>query len=341
MSEENKNNMELWDSWSNTAEMGITTKKVEYGSFKFTAIDAQQQLKLATRKWGPHGITWGLRNLIWGEIGKVKSDKSIIPAEITLDAEFWYPNGTFPISSEIKYRPGGDSRKKLLTDVTTKALSKLGMCSDIFEGKFDGNKYNAPTAQAPVQAQQPPAAPQQAQPVQATQPPQPQNTDGMTHLSVDTCEAKTASSGNPMLEAKLLVHNGSYNGKNFKAWFTCVPFDGNEKPPFPFLIFRKFALVTAGIDVPNSHAANLFQIAQGAAGKNFMANLVPHSYTNKNSGEPVETMKIDGVQMAPFAAAAPQPQGTQQAVEYHPDPPESMAPPPDADDLELEDDDFL
>ena len=45
------------------------------------------------------------------------------------------------MSNDMRYRPGDECRKKLLTDLRSKCLSTLGFNSDVFEGKFDDNRY--------------------------------------------------------------------------------------------------------------------------------------------------------------------------------------------------------
>ena len=133
-----KNSMTLWDQVSVTDP--ATTKRVNQRG-GFTAIDAQAQLKKATEVFGPYGFSWGLRDLCFDNV--YGSDGTIV--EITLLAEFYYPHGdevgTFPLSNEIKYRPGDECRKKLVTDLRSKCLSTLGFNSDVFEGKFDDNRY--------------------------------------------------------------------------------------------------------------------------------------------------------------------------------------------------------
>ena len=124
-------NMALWNSVCTTDP--TTTKQVTQRG-GFTAICAQSQRKRATEVWGMYGSTWGVKDLFWctqGEAG----------VEIALEATFWYPGGKFPISVDTPFRAGNDTRKKLLTDLTTKALSMLGFNADVFEGKFDDNKY--------------------------------------------------------------------------------------------------------------------------------------------------------------------------------------------------------
>ncbi len=125
--------MTLWKAVE-TTDTEFIRKVSQRGGF--TAICAQYQLKVATEQWGPFGTTWGLRDL---QYDLIRSVEEIF--EQTLMAMFWYPGGEFPISTDIRYRPGDDSRKKLRTDAITKALSSLGFNADVFLGKFDDNKY--------------------------------------------------------------------------------------------------------------------------------------------------------------------------------------------------------
>tara|TARA_R110000824_G_scaffold225406_2_gene412999 strand:- start:256 stop:867 length:612 start_codon:yes stop_codon:yes gene_type:complete len=127
-------NMQLWDSVSET-DPETTRRVTQRGGF--TAIDAQAQLKRATAVFGPYGQEWGIREVQYGYV----ADGDAQPVEITLMAEFYYPGGAFSMSNDMKYRAGDDCRKKLLTDLRSKCLSTLGFNSDVFEGKFDDNKY--------------------------------------------------------------------------------------------------------------------------------------------------------------------------------------------------------
>ena len=132
--EKKPDNMKLWNSVC-TTDPAMTKRVKEKGGF--TAICAQYQRKNATEQWGCYGETWGVKDLQWDLQGQDGAEK----IEITLQATFWYPNGEFPLSVDIPFRVNGDTRKKLLTDLTTKALSMLGFNSDVFEGEFDDNKY--------------------------------------------------------------------------------------------------------------------------------------------------------------------------------------------------------
>ena len=129
----NEKNMELWNSVCKT-DPAITKRVAQRGGF--TALDTQSQKKRATEIWGPMGTKWGLRNCKYDYVRL--GDQ---PVELFLEAEFFYPDGTIEISSEIAWKPGQDCRKKLRSDVIGKALAELGFNSDVYEGKFDDNKY--------------------------------------------------------------------------------------------------------------------------------------------------------------------------------------------------------
>ena len=130
-------NMKLWNSVCET-DPAITKKVItKSGKPVFTAICAQAQLKKATELWGPYGSTWGVKEIMVYD--RETGDGDAI--EVTMGGTFYYPGGEFEISTDMAFKPGNDTNKKLLTDLTTKALSKLGFNSDVFEGKFDDNKY--------------------------------------------------------------------------------------------------------------------------------------------------------------------------------------------------------
>ncbi len=113
------------------------------GKFHLTAIDAQSQIKRATELWGPYGSEWGLSEI----------DFQLLPTKdgqgLVCKAVFFYPHADnnkapyaeFPIASDMPYNPKDDCVKKLQTECISKALSRLGFNSDVFEGKFDDNKY--------------------------------------------------------------------------------------------------------------------------------------------------------------------------------------------------------
>ena len=134
-------NMALWNSVCETDP--ATTKRMTYGA-KLTAIDAQCQIKRATEAWGPFGGTWSLDDYHYEYIRNAAGEI----LEITLQAVFRFPGGTFPIAADLKWwtdkkktMEATDHHKCLATDCITKALSRVGFNSDVFEGKFDDSKY--------------------------------------------------------------------------------------------------------------------------------------------------------------------------------------------------------
>lgn len=120
-------------------------KDVEYGSYKYKSIDAQYQLLKATTLWGPYGSKWGVKNEQFTPL--MTGDNSV--ASILYTAILYYPEGEFPINSDIRlnaktkngYKENNDYAKKVSTDALTKGLSKLGFSADVFMGKYDGQKY--------------------------------------------------------------------------------------------------------------------------------------------------------------------------------------------------------
>jgi hypothetical protein len=138
-------NLKFWESVEKTDPK--YTKQVNAGGRKLTAINAQQQIKNATEKWGMYGKTWGLKDVKLNYINNLCNNQVLAVAQ----AIFFYPDGCFDIGSSILVQSwiasksynkvDDDFLKKLETDMTTKALSKVGFNSDVFLGRYDDNKY--------------------------------------------------------------------------------------------------------------------------------------------------------------------------------------------------------
>lgn len=148
-------NLKLWHSVSRTDPN--YTKEANIGR-KITTINPQYQIRLATEQFGPYGQTWGLKEVEHKEVHM--PDESIM---VKTRAVFFFPNGEFPLFSAsvlaewkekdewsqgkktgrtIKsFKVDTDTYKKIETDITTKALSKLGFNADVFMGQFDDSKY--------------------------------------------------------------------------------------------------------------------------------------------------------------------------------------------------------
>ena len=138
-------NLKFWESVEKTDPR--YTKPVNTGGRKLTAINAQQQIKNATEKWGMYGKTWGLKDVKLDYINNLCNNQILAVAQ----AIFYYPDGYFDIGSSILVQSWIASKsynkvddeflKKLETDMTTKALSKVGFNSDVFLGRYDDNRY--------------------------------------------------------------------------------------------------------------------------------------------------------------------------------------------------------
>ena len=141
---EKKNNLDLWNKVEKTDPK--YTKDVGYGR-KFTSVNAQYQVKNATEQFGLYGETWGISKVDYQILDELPHGEVLILAK----AQFFFPSGNFPISSTIKMVSWNANKqtlhtddewaKKVETDITTKALSKLGFNADVFLGRYDDNRY--------------------------------------------------------------------------------------------------------------------------------------------------------------------------------------------------------
>jgi len=145
-------NLKLWDSVCDTDPAVL--KKVTVGR-SFHAICAHSQIKKATELWGPMGKEWGVH----GERFEIFDNNYCL-----YNGNLFYPDGNLPIHADIevtfssgtrKGKFNDDFTKKIATDALTKGLSKLGFNADVFEGKFDDNKYVEPEKSKPIQKKPP------------------------------------------------------------------------------------------------------------------------------------------------------------------------------------------
>jgi len=132
-------NMKIWDAVSKTDPRH--TKQVSFGR-KFTAIDAQYQIQMATEQFGPVGQGW-FYTVEYSELLIPNGGPIFQFADVTLSWEGWKygPVRGCNMLVNDKGKIDEDAPKKALTDGLTKALSHLGFNADVFLGKFDDNKY--------------------------------------------------------------------------------------------------------------------------------------------------------------------------------------------------------
>ena len=138
-----KENLKLWRSVCVTNPEWI--KSANLGGRKISAINPQKQMKQASELWGSYGSVWGLKDCKRNILDLEQSNKLII-----LEAVFFYPSGSFEISNSTKlcymskggkYIIDDEAFKKVETNTLSKALSKLGFSSDVYEGQFDKQGY--------------------------------------------------------------------------------------------------------------------------------------------------------------------------------------------------------
>lgn len=131
-------NMELWDSVEKTDPSH--TKEVNFGR-KITAIDPYQQVRNATKVFGPAGKGWG-----WS----VERVEYLPTNELALLIRLWHGKKEDSIDQwgqaslyidKAEKKKDCDCFKKATTDGVTKCLSFLGFNADIFLGKYDDVKY--------------------------------------------------------------------------------------------------------------------------------------------------------------------------------------------------------
>ena len=131
-------NLELWNSVEKTDPSH--TKEVNFGR-KITAIDPYQQVKNATRVFGPAGKGWG-----WS----VERVEYLPTNELALLIRLWHGKKENSIDQwgqaslfidKAEKKKDTDCFKKATTDGVTKCLSFLGFNADVFLGKYDDVKY--------------------------------------------------------------------------------------------------------------------------------------------------------------------------------------------------------
>jgi len=141
--------MDLWNKVCKTDPRDTKGYKGK-GGYSGTAICAQSQRKVATGVFGVFGSEWGLKDdnyTIFNVTDEPRDSVLVYTAtfyvktlgvafQTTAEVDIW----TY-FTKKGYWSKNNDVHKKVRTDALTKALSELGFNSDIFEGKFDDNKY--------------------------------------------------------------------------------------------------------------------------------------------------------------------------------------------------------
>lgn len=135
------------------SELKDFLKSVEYGERSFTSIDAYVQIRKATEIFGPMGFGWGIKDitLIASMPIEKQTRKGAVPGyQMCFKGTFWWVDGVgamwhFEVMEDIFLDTSGDSMKKVVTGMITKALSYLGWNYDVFRGRFnDAKSFESP-----------------------------------------------------------------------------------------------------------------------------------------------------------------------------------------------------
>jgi len=135
-------NLELWDRHKTPDPEFVKDIPRKYGGALDT-VDAQYIIQKATEEFGPYGMGFGLKDIAARVIDCESGERTV--SSMMVSAEFWYKIGedvfSFPVIDDMEYKPSNDTSKKLQTQLTKKALSKLGFAADVYMSKFDDEEY--------------------------------------------------------------------------------------------------------------------------------------------------------------------------------------------------------
>ena len=143
-----KNNLELWEKWNQPPPDCLKT--IRGGRLKGkTDIRPQWRYEVITEHLGLCGFGWYYRiKEHWTEEGSDGQVMCFIRVDlfIKLNDEWSEPIEGVGGSSLIMKELGGlysndEAYKMALTDALSYAMSKIGIASDIYMGKWDGSKY--------------------------------------------------------------------------------------------------------------------------------------------------------------------------------------------------------
>jgi hypothetical protein len=150
--------LELWNKLEFTDQK--YTKPYDTGGFKGTAIDPIYNLKRVSEQLGPVGFNWGWKVLNERLDTFGSGNDAVTMHSLTLRAWFLQDDGSIREVDHIghtkvsyrtrsgAWRVDEEFGKKSLTDALSKIMMSLGASADIWLGRFDGNKYVPPAAEA-------------------------------------------------------------------------------------------------------------------------------------------------------------------------------------------------
>lgn len=166
MTKQQNQNLALWESFPKTDP--AMTKVSTFDGFVSTSINGMYMERLATEAFGPKGKGWGVdlvseryddgapliivdqqgnRSFISTPNGPMleKHHTCFIRLWYVIDATQYaieaYGTTKYVYSTQSGVRSDGEAPKKSFTDAMKKALSGLGIASDIYTGLYDNAEY--------------------------------------------------------------------------------------------------------------------------------------------------------------------------------------------------------
>lgn len=153
-------NLALWRSLEKTNTKFV--KPITGKAYSGTSPSPHWIRMRLTEQLGPHGIGWGV-NVISEDIQPVGTDGTKLHS---VHIRLWYKLGgergeveafggtpmCYPTKAG-RFMSDEDYRKKSLTDAFVKAAAEIGVCADIFLGRWDDSKYVAQLRQEEIAAE--------------------------------------------------------------------------------------------------------------------------------------------------------------------------------------------
>lgn len=148
-----KKNNQLWDALFKTDPQFV--KPITGKPYKGSSPDPMWVVKRMTEVFGPCGKGWGF-NILEDRFEKFGDHETLHIAKLRI----WYvmdgdqcfieqfgQTRAAYVTSKGTFSVDEDAPKKSVTDALVKAASYLGLCADIFTGRWDDSKYVEQVAQ--------------------------------------------------------------------------------------------------------------------------------------------------------------------------------------------------
>lgn len=151
------NNLQIWDRVKSTPPEHV--KPPTTGTKGLSSISAYYVFEKATEVFGPIGSGWGYSILKDEYVdadpihNKEGTEVISMKKHHIMNIMFWYKfdgqkcefesigSTEYVMTNKYGISSDGEASKKSLTDAIKKALSMLGFCADVYQGKFEDMGY--------------------------------------------------------------------------------------------------------------------------------------------------------------------------------------------------------